>query len=192
MISDTLPISTVTRHKFSVADYYAMLEAGILTEDSRVELINGEIVAMSPINPRHASKVDELSDQFRSRLSQRVIVRSQNPVRVGDESEPQPDIALLQWQADRYKKSHPMPGDVLLIVEVSDSTLAYDRSVKARLYASAGIAEVWIVNLAEQRLEVLRDPDQADYGERRLLKPGERISPLAFPDVVFNVSEILE
>jgi Uma2 family endonuclease len=192
MLSDTHAVVPIARHKFSVADYYAMLEAGILTEDSRVELIHGEIVAKSPIHPRHASKVDELSEQFRARLGERAIVRSQNPVRLGDESEPQPDIALLKRQEHRYKTSHPLPADVFLIVEVSDATLAYDRSVKANLYAGVGIAEVWIVNLAEQRLEVLRDPDQNDYRERRLLKAGEHISPLAFPEVSFAVQEILE
>lgn len=192
MLRDIHTVLPITRHKFSVADYYAMLEAGILTEDSRVELIHGEIVAMSPVNPRHASKVDELSEQFRARLGQRAIVRSQNPVRLGDDSEPQPDIALLKRREHRYKTSHPLPTDVFLIVEVSDATLAYDRSVKAALYASVGIAEVWIVNLVEQQLEVLRDPDQDDYRERRLLKAGEYVSPLAFPDVSFAVQEILE
>jgi Uma2 family endonuclease len=192
MIPEAPTISTVTRHKFSVEDYYAMLEAGILNEDSHVELIYGEIVAMSPINPRHASKVDELNEQFRARLGQRVIVRSQNPVRLGDESEPQPDIALLKWRNDRYKKAHPLPVDVLLIVEVSDSSVTYDRSVKASLYASVGVAEVWIVNLAEQRLEMFRNPDQGDYRERKLLKPGDSVTPLAFPDVTFAVSDILD
>jgi hypothetical protein len=133
-----------------------------------------------------------LTRLFYERLGQRVIVRSQNPILVGDDSEPQPDIALLTPRADSYKKSHPTPAEVLLVVEVSDSTLNYDRDVKAPIYAHAGIRELWLVNLAEGRLEVYREPGARDYGERRLLWPGDTVAPLAFPDVVFAVGELID
>lgn len=191
MIAEVLN-PTVNRFKFSVAEYYALAQAGILGADVRVELIDGEIVNMSPINPQHASQVDKLAALFFNRLPGRAMVRQQNPVRLSDDSEPQPDVALVLPEADRYKKAHPKPSEVLLIVEVSDTTLNYDRGTKVPLYARAGIPEVWLVSLSDNRLEVYRHPEDRDYRERLLLRLGDSLSPLAFPDVTFSVQEILE
>jgi Uma2 family endonuclease len=183
--------STALRHRFTVDEYYAMAEAGILNEDDRVELIEGEIIEMSPINAPHAGHVKRLIRLFTKRLGDKMLLDVQNPVRLGDYSEPQPDIALLKPRADDYTKSHPKPADVKLLVEVSDSTVDYDRDVKAPLYARAKISEMWLANLPEKRLEVFRDPSPKGYKTRQLLEHTDTISPLAFPEVTFRVSEIV-
>ncbi len=168
-----------------------MLDAGILHEDDRVELIAGEIVAMSPINAPHAGHVKRLIRLFTSRLGDRALISAQDPVQLGEDSQPQPDVALLKPRDDFYARSHPTPADVLLIVEVSDSTVDYDRDVKAPLYAPAGVPELWLVNLADGRLEADRLQGPKGYREQRRLWPGDEIAPLAFPEVIFRVDEIL-
>jgi Uma2 family endonuclease len=179
------------RYRFNVNEYHKMIEAGIFGEDDRVELIHGEIYVMSPINPRHAGHVNRLVQLFYQRLGNRVLVGPQNPIQTVDDSEPQPDVTLLIPRHDSYSQSHPTPADVLLVVEVADSTLEYDRNVKAPLYARAGIRELWLVNLIDNRLEVYRDPDPQEYRERRLFRSGDTIAALAFPETTFSVAEIL-
>jgi len=183
--------STALRRRFTVDEYYAMAEAGILHEDDRVELIEGEIIKMSPINAPHAGHVTRLNRLFTKRLGDKVLLSVQNPIRLGDDTEPQPDVTLLKPRADDYTKSHPKPADVLLVIEVSDSTVDYDRNVKAPLYARAKIPEMWMANLPEKRLEVFRDPSPKGYKTRQLLEQDDMISPLAFPEITFRVSEIL-
>ena len=183
--------STITKRRFSVKEYYLMAEAGILSPRDRVELINGEIVQMAPIGSYHAACVNTLNRLFMETLGRRVIVSVQNPVRLGERSEPEPDIALLRPRADAYQESHPGPDDVMLIVEVSHSTVEYDRDVKTPLYAEAGIPELWLVNLDEDYIDGLSDPDVAGYRTRRRYARGERIAPALLPDAELDVSEIL-
>lgn len=128
----------VQRRLFTVSEYYRMAEAGILGEDDRVELLEGEIVQMAPIGSNHRGTVDFLANSLVSRLGARAIVRTQNPIRLDDFSEPQPDVALLHPRADFYRRSHPTPADVLLLVEVADSSVAFDRQVKLPLYCPSG------------------------------------------------------
>ena len=150
---------------FNVDEYYAMAEAGILGEDDRVELIEGEIVVMSPIGSRHAGCLNRLNELLVPAARGRAVVASQNPLRLKDSSEPQPDIALLRWRSDRYSGRHPDSRDTLLVVELADSSLGFDRGVKLALYARNGIAEVWVVDLRAAAVEVYRSPGRDGYAE---------------------------
>lgn len=184
-------MSQVQTRSFTVDEYYRMAEAGILHEDDRVELIRGAIVEMSPIGSRHAGCVDGLSTQFHARLSGRAIIRVQGPVRLSSSSEPQPDVMLLRPRSDFYRTSHPGPADVLLIVEVSDSSLEYDRGEKLSLYAEAGIPEVWIVDLEHERVEVYREPEAGRYRRQATFEKAAAMAPQAFPDVAIGADVIL-
>ncbi len=179
------------QHSFSVADYYQMASAGILSADDRVELLDGQVVEMSPIGNRHAASVDELTEQFVMLLADRVRVRIQGPVRLSDLSEPEPDVALLVRREDRYAGGHPRAEHVRLLVEVADASIEKDRSVKLPLYAQAGIPEVWIVDLGSKCIEVYRQSAGRSYGHRRTVKPGETLSPEAFPDAELSADAIL-
>ena len=181
----------LTRRRFTVEDYHRMAEAGILHEDDRVELIRGEIVEMAPIGIRHASCVARLTEFFVTRLQGRAILWPQNPLVILPDSEPQPDIVLLRYREDFYRPALPQPPDVVLVVEVADTTVRYDRRVKAPLYAEPGVREYWIVNLEESAIEVYRDPRPTGYAQRDRVGPGGRLAPQAFPDVVLDVAEVL-
>jgi Uma2 family endonuclease len=179
------------RRRFTVEQYHQMAEAGILTENDRVELLDGEIVEMSPIGRRHAACVDRLNRLFGSRLGERAIVRVQNPIELSDRSEPQPDIVLLQPREDFYEAGHPQPQDILLLVEVADTTAEFDREVKIPLYASSRIAEVWLVDINGQCLEIYREPGANGYQNVQKLLRGQSIFIQAFPDINLTVDEIL-
>ena len=181
----------VERRLFTVEDYYQMAEVGLLKPDERVELIEGEIVKMSPIGPRHAGHVERLADVLSHRLGRTVHLRIQNPLRLGERSEPEPDLMLLRRHADFYTSRHPTPGDVYLLVEVADSSLVYDRLTKVPLYARHGIPEVWLMNLVEGHVAVYRDPAPDGYRSLTIARAGDELRPLAFPDVVLAVGEIL-
>lgn len=178
-----------TRRLFTVSDYYRMGEAGVLGPDERVELLEGEILRMNPIGPRHANCVDRLNYLFVTRLGDRVSVRIQNPVRLSELSEVQPDVVLVQL--DRDVAVHPSPSDVILLVEVADTSVAFDRRVKLPVYARAGIVEVWIVDLPARAVEVYREPRVTGYFASSQLGAGDPIGPAAFPDVRFPVREFL-
>lgn len=180
-----------TRRLFTVVDYHRMADAGILTEDDRVELLDGEIVEMTPIGPRHASCVTQLLRMFIEGLAGRAIVTPQNPAVLDDLSEPQPDVCLARPHADLYSTAHPRPEDLLLVVEVADTSLAYDRDRKIPRYALAGIDEAWLVNLKDDAIEVFREPTPNGYSQRMELRRGDRVAPTAFPDLTLDVSEIL-
>ena len=156
------------RRLFTVQEYHRMAEAGVLHEDDRVELIHGEIIQMSPIGNYHAAIVSRITMLLAPRLVPQAIINVQNPVKMGDHSEPEPDITVLPFRDDYYAETGVTPKDVLLLIEVSDSTgrrsaLCIDRNVKLPLYATAGIPEVWIVDVNRQRLEVYRQPDEDRY-----------------------------
>lgn len=168
-----------------------MADAGILGEDDRVELLEGEIVEMAPIGSRHAGCVNDLNRLLVQGVGERAVVAVQNPVRLSRRSEPQPDVAVLRPREDRYRRAHPAPGDVLLLVEVADTTVGFDRRYKIPLYAIGGIAEVWLVDLPAATVEVHREPEGRRYADRRLAKSGEQVAPHALPDVLLSVADLV-
>jgi Uma2 family endonuclease len=178
-------------HQFTVDEYHRMGEVGLLHEDSRVELIDGEIVDMSPIGRRHAVRVSYVTRWFTQTLADSAFVWAQNPVRIGGRSEPEPDVTLLRPRSDFYRDKDPSAEDVLLVIEVADSSVEYDRRVKAPLYARHGVPEYWLVNLVEGHVAVYRDPTPDGYASVGILRSGEDLHPLAFPGLVVPVDEIL-
>jgi Uma2 family endonuclease len=181
----------ISKRLFTIGEYHQMVEAGILTEDDRVELIAGEVVEMSPIGTRHAACVKRLNQLLSERLGQLVLISVQDPIHLGEHSEPEPDLALLHPRSDFYVQAHPEPEDVLLVIEVAESSAEYDRQVKIPLYAQNGIAEVWVVDLAGGTIEVYRQPSPSGYGQIQRLKRSQSLSPQAFPQLVVTVNEIL-
>ena len=168
-----------------------MAETGVLKPDARVELLNGQIIDMSPIGPFHGSVTKYLIQIFTDSNRGKWIMQVQDPVRLDDQSEPQPDLVLLKRSPDFYRKRHPQPEDVFLLIEVSDTTLITDREEKLPAYGRAGIPEVWIVNLPDLAVEVYREPHFTGYGSKTILRAGDKASPAAFPDVTVDVSELL-
>jgi Uma2 family endonuclease len=181
----------IARRHFSVAEYYKMAAAGVFSEGDRVELIEGEIVEMNPIGSRHAACVGRLTELLGRLVVGKVIVWVQNPVQVSDYSEPLPDVALLKRRDDFYAQANPQPPDVLLIVEVADSSVEYDRDIKMPLYARAGIPEVWLVNLPKETVEVYSQPLEGEYREICLVKRGESLSAKSIPNLTIDISAIL-
>ncbi len=181
-----------TQHRFSVKDYYRMAETGVLRPDARVELLDGKIIDMSPIGPFHGGVTDYLNEVFTAASKGRWRTRVQNSLRLDDHSEPQPDLVLARPAPDFYRKRHPQPEDVFLLVEISDSTLETDQGEKLPAYGRAGIAEVWIVNLNELTVEIYREPHFTGYGSKTVLRPGDQARPLAFPDAAVDVTELLK
>lgn len=179
------------RRKFTIKQYNQMIEAGILTENDRVELLRGEIVEMASIGRRHAACVNRLTELFVLRLAQAVIVGVQNPVELEDNSEPQPDIALLRRRDDFYEAGHPQSEDVLLLVEVADTTIEFDREVKIPLYAESGISEVWVVDINGQYLEVYRQLLTDGYQIIQKYYRGQSLVIQSFPELSFTVDEVL-
>jgi len=179
------------RRPFTVAEYHRIAEAGILTEDDRVELLGGEIVQMTPIGSWHAACVARLTHLFVGRLQGRAQVNVQNPIHLSEHSEPQPDLALLHPRPDFYAHAHPGPADVFLLVEVADTSSEVDRAVKIPLYARAGIAEVWLIALADDAVEVHRRPTAEGYQDVQRVRRGGQLAPQALPDVSVGAAEIL-
>ena len=159
--------------RFSVQDYYKMAETGILSASKRYELIGGVVLETQPISPTHNYAVKSLADQLSACVGETATVFSQGPVQFSDSSEPQPDVMLLKPPAKRYRECHPIPDDVLLLIEVANATLQTDRTTKLQLYAGANIPEYWILNLKKPQLEMHRDPQEARYREVRTLSRGE-------------------
>ncbi|WGV24634.1 Uma2 family endonuclease [Halotia branconii] len=178
------------RRKFTVEQYQKMIESGILTEDDRVELIRGEIIEMSPIGTKHAACVNRMINLLVQLLGKRVIVAAQNPVALNDNSQPQPDVALLKPRDDFYATAHPQPQDIFLLIEVADSTIEYDREEKIPLYAQANIIEVWLVDINEEIVEVYQQPTAAGYQLMQKFASSQTLSLPAFPDVNITVNEI--
>ena len=179
----------VTRRRFTVHEYHRMGEVGILHEDDRVELIDGEIVEMSPIGGRHALCVSLLNRLLVRSVGDRAIVSPQNPVRLDEHHEPQPDLTVIRDRA--YGRSLPTPEDTLLLIEVSDTTLAYDRNVKLPIYARAGIPEVWIVDVNGGRLERYTGPSGDLYRHAELVRSGESLASKTLPDLTLAVDDVL-
>lgn len=159
-------------HRLTVDEYYRMAEVGLLSRDARVELIEGEIIDMAPIGSRHALVVDMLAERLIRRADATLLVRVQGPVRLSRGSEPQPDITVLERHLDQYAKRHPAPEDVLLIIEVSDTTLRFDLETKAHLYAAHAVPEYWVVDIINEGIHIFRGPGDGEYSDHRRLDDG--------------------
>jgi Uma2 family endonuclease len=179
------------RWLFTVQEYHLMTEAGVFANNERVELIEGEIIQMAAIGTRHASSVKRLTRRFSLIPEERATLGVQDPIQLTEKTEPQPDVVLLQPRADYYATAHPIPSEVLLLVEVSDSTVDNDRDVKVPIYARSGIQEVWLWDLEVNCLEVYRDPTANGYTSIQKFERGEMVSPLAFPEFEVSVDLIL-
>lgn len=176
-------------YKFSVEKYHRLGEIGILSPDRRFELIDGKIFVRSPVGFKQAATVKRISAFFHQ--SFKAVISIHDPIQLNENSEPEPDVALLKFTEDFYDARLPEARDVLLLIEVSDTTLKYDQQTKLPLYAANQIPECWIVNLREEQLEIYRDPTPSGYQQQLILKDTETVSPQSFPDVAIAVSELL-
>ena len=181
----------LTRRRFAVSEYHQMAQAGILGEDDRVELIDGEVTQMTPIGRRHAAGVIRMTNLFAKTFGDDALVSAQNPVVLGEYSEPQPDLALLRPRADFYASGLPTPDDILLLVEVAETSADLDRRVKAPLYARSGVQEFWLVDLEGDTVTVYRDPAPSGYGAVRVVGRSEELAPSAFPNRSLAAAAIL-
>jgi Uma2 family endonuclease len=181
---------TITIAKWTVDDYHRMVEAGIL-DDRPVELLNGEIIEMSPEGTPHANRSTKGANYLRQLLGDRVEVREGKPITLSDRSEPEPDIAVVQPLDDEYDDHHPYPENIFWLIEFSNSSLEKDLEVKRKAYAAAGIPEYWVVNLRRMELVLLRSPQAGDYQEEAILTEGT-IQPIAFPDVTVAVNRFIK
>jgi Uma2 family endonuclease len=178
------------RHRLTVAEYFRMAEVGILPREARVELIEGEVIDMPPIESLHAGTVIYLANRLMYAVRDRAIVSTQNPIFLDTYSEPQPDIALLRPRADFYRTAHPTAADVLLVVEVADTTLAYDTQIKLPLYARHNIPEVWLVDLANRRCSVHRSPTSSGFQDVQPQAVLSTVAPLLLPEVIVDLSDL--
>ena len=185
-----MTVAEIRRHLFTVEDFAHMGEAGIFGPDDRVELIDGEIREMTPIGPSHAAIVDRLNELLVVRLAGKANVRIQNPIRLGRYTEPQPDLVVARRRIDYYADGHPNAGDVLLVIEVADSSLIYDRVEKAPRYAGAGIPEAWLVDVAGETVAVYTGPGPEGYVDERLLRRGDDVASAAVAELRLRVDEI--
>jgi len=206
MVSDTRSLLTLTRPfrrvhivpmalhvlpgPFTVESYQRLAELGVLGEDDRVELIAGQVVAMTPIGDRHASCVRRLHDLFARHALALAIIDVQNPVVLGRHDAPQPDLAVLKRRADGYPR-HPRARDILLVIEVADTTLAYDRDVKIPLYARAGIPEAWLVDVGADAITAYRGPGPDGYRDVVTVTRGDTLCPLLLSDITIAADDIL-
>ena len=181
----------VQRYRFTVDRYHGMGKAGVFSSDCRVELVNGEIFEMSPIDPWRSGVVNWLTHHFVTGLGGRAVVHVQNPTIVDRRSESQPDLMLLVPREDFYRSAHPTPENALLVVEVANTSLAHDRRRKLLLYATTGVSEVWIVNRRTDAVDVFRDRSPEGYRDQFRRGRGEHVAPSAFPDLRLSVADVL-
>jgi Uma2 family endonuclease len=182
---------TALRWRFSVAEYHQMIAAGLFGEDDRLELLGGDLVMMSPIESKHAATVKRLNRILNHLLYERALIGVQDPLQLDEQSEPQPDLMVLDSREDDYATAPPTPGEARLVIEVSDTSADYDRDVKMHAYARAGIREAWLIELTTGWIEIYREPSPAGYKLLRKALPGETVSPLAFPDLALAVADVI-
>ena len=181
----------LAKRPFTTTEYHKLLENGFFTEDDQVELIDGEIVTMSPIGPKHAGCVNKLNRILNQSAGEIAIVAAQNPVWLNEYSEPQPDISLLKYRNDFYTTNHPTPQDTLIAIEVADSTLEIDRQIKIPKYAEAGISEAWLVDLVNDRIEIYALPNEGVYQEIRIVLRHQEIVSRTLPQLKLRAEDIL-
>lgn len=185
------PVGTVPRWRFTVDDFERMGETGVLHDDDRVELLEGELYPMAPIGPTHAGIVNQLTRLLVRILGDRAVVAIQNPLLLAPWSEPQPDVVVARPRGDLYRRAHPTGADTLLVIEVAHSSLAIDRGIKVGLYARAGIVEYWLVDVDHQEIVVHRAPAGGAYTDQRTLHAGDRLTIAAMDDVGIDADAIL-
>jgi Uma2 family endonuclease len=187
---DRMPVD-VDRRRFTVDEYQRMGDAGVFSEKDRVELIDGEILTMSPIGSAHCAVVDRANRALVLAAHMRAIVRVQGPIGLSPYTEPQPDLVLLRPRGDFYGAGHPRPADVLLVIEIADSSLRYDREVKALLYARSGIVEYWLVDLTNHSLTRYTTPENGTYHNVSIHEHGQVLAPSALPDCSIAINDLL-
>lgn len=185
------PTPALTRYKLTVDDYHRMGEAGILTREHRVELIEGDLIEMAPIGSGHGAVVGRLNKRLVISAGDQALIWIQMSIRLSRYSEPEPDALILRPRADDYEKSLPTAKDVIALVEVADSSLGYDREIKLPLYARHGVAEVWLVDLRARQVEIHRRPGPDGYAEKLVARPGDMLRPAALPSVEVAVADLL-
>ena len=178
-------------YRFTAEEYHRMGEVGILPPDVRVELVGGEIKRMPPIHPPHASIVNRLNAVLAAKLQGQSVVAIQNPIQLDDYNEPQPDVSVLRFRDDYYGNQHPTPVDVLLVIEVADSSLSYDRDEKMPLYGRAGIPEAWLVDVQSGTITVFTEPQASGYGQQRMMSRGDEIVSVSVEGLRLQVDEAL-
>jgi Uma2 family endonuclease len=177
---------------FTVDEFYRLAQTGFFGPDhKRLELVGGEILEPMPIGPAHAAAVRRINLLFTQRIGATYLVNCQNPIRLSEFSEPQPDLTVLRYRADFYRDAHPKPEDVVLLIEVADSTLDFDLGDKARVYAGAGISEYWVLDLTGERVRVFRRPDQGEFTETRIAGADQSLEPREMPGFAVTVRELL-
>ncbi|MEQ8969401.1 MAG: Uma2 family endonuclease [Coleofasciculus sp. C1-SOL-03] len=177
--------------RLSVQDYHRMVETGILTPDERVELIEGQLYQMAAKGTFHRAAITRIKRLLERRLGNRVLLRFQDPVRLSDDSEPEPDVAVVQPDPFDYEDHHPTPEEIYLLIEVSDRTLKRDRKLKAPAYGRSGVREYWILDVNSRQLYVFREPRMEGYANQVVLAESDLIAPLAFPDCQVSVQDLL-
>ena len=182
--------SWIKRRQITVDQYYRMAEVGLIAPDERVELIDGEIIDMAPIGSDHVGVVIRLTRLLGQAVDGKASLSVQNPVRLSDRSEPEPDFAVLRFRDDDYSSAHPSPADTLLIVEVSNTSERYDRQIKLPLYAAHGIPEVWIISIEQQSLTIYRSPDNNRYQHEQTTQAPGNVSLFALPDISVDLSTL--
>jgi len=190
MLKESMQVE-VTKRLFTADEYYRMGEVGILGPEERTELIDGEIIRMSPPGNRHIACVNRANAAFVETFGKRAIVSVQNPLRLNIYNEPQPDIVVLQPRPDFYDSTRLAPEHTYFVLEVSGTSLAFDRKIKLARYASFGVPEVWIADLKHHLLLVFREPAGDSYTSSLTLRRNDSVSPLAFPDAVFKVEQLI-
>lgn len=188
---DLAYIKNMPLHSFDLNTYHFLIEKGLLGEDERKELIEGRIIEMSPIGTKHASVVKKLLRLLIPKLQNMAVVSAQDPISLTNTSEPEPDIVIAKYREDFYAAHHPTPEDILLIIEVADTSLDYDREVKIPLYAKSMISEVWLINLIDNNIEIYKEPLDEKYHIMTRYYPEAVINPLLFPDLKISLAEIL-
>lgn len=186
-----MPAVDLPLKRWTVEDYHRMIAAGILTAEDRVELLEGQIVEMVPQDPPHASNTSSFANDLVLLFSRKAWIRTQLPITLSPNSEPEPDIAIVRIDANRYRDRHPAPQDVFLLIEIADSTFQRDRNRKAKIYAEAGIPEYWIVDINQQQVIVLSNPQTGIYQREQLFAADAQIAPIAFPDVSIDLQTML-
>jgi len=181
----------LARYQFTVAEFHRMADAGVFSEHDRVELIDGEVIEMTPIGSRHAACVNRLNRLLSTQVGNDLIVSVQNPLLLDGRTEVQPDLAVLRFRQDFYAESHPTPDDVSLVIEVSDLSLLYDKGIKARLYARSGVPELWVVDLSGGTLEAMWEPSGGTFSHSRILGRDDAAEPTRLPGITVRVSDVL-
>ncbi len=179
------------KHQICVSEWHKMGEYNIFPPDARMELIKGEIIEMAPIGPSHAGCVIKLIELFANQKGKNALINVQNPIQLGNLSEPEPDVVLLRPASHFYQKQHPTADDIFLLIEVSDTTLKHDRDEKIPLYAKDGIIECWLIDLNEFQIEVYLNPSANGYTHKRIFESGQTLIPSQLPQIKIPVSEIL-